>query len=131
MSINCARCDGAGTGTIDALPQGWELHTSGAMGTRYAICAGCVDSADGKSIRAASGTSAADDRLRLFIERVERLEEEKRGISDDIRDVYSEAKSVGYDATMMREVVRLRRMSPHDRAERDAILDTYRAAMGL
>jgi uncharacterized protein (UPF0335 family) len=74
---------------------------------------------------------ATDDRLRLLIERVERLEEEKKGISDDIRDVYAEAKAVGYDAKIMREVVRLRRMNPDDRAERDAILDTDRAALGM
>jgi uncharacterized protein (UPF0335 family) len=74
---------------------------------------------------------ATDDRLRLLIERVERLEEEKKGIADDIRDVYAEAKAVGYDAKIMREVIKLRRMSPDDRAERDAILDTYRAALGM
>jgi uncharacterized protein (UPF0335 family) len=74
---------------------------------------------------------ATDDRLRLLIERVERLEEEKRGISDDIRDVYAEAKAVGYDARIMREVVKLRKMQPDDRAERDAVLETYRAALGI
>ena len=75
--------------------------------------------------------TATDDRLRLLIERVERLEEEKKGIADDIRDTYAEAKAVGYDAKIMREVVKLRKMSPDDRAERDAILDTYKAALGL
>lgn len=72
-----------------------------------------------------------DDRLRLLIERVERLEEEKKGISDDIRDVYNEAKAVGYDVKIMRAIVRLRRMRPDDRREMDAVLDTYRAALGL
>jgi uncharacterized protein (UPF0335 family) len=76
-------------------------------------------------------SNATDDRLRLLIERVERLEEEKKGIADDIRDVYAEAKAVGYDAKIMREVVRLRKMNPDDRAERDAILDAYRCALGL
>jgi len=74
---------------------------------------------------------ATDDRLRLLIERVERLEEEKKGIAEDIRDVYAEAKAVGYDTKIMREVIRLRKMSPDDRAERDAILDTYRCALGM
>lgn len=74
---------------------------------------------------------ATDDRLRLLIERVERLEEEKKGISDDIRDVYAEAKAVGYDAKIMRQIVRLRKMSHDDRAEMEAILDTYKAALGL
>src|SRR6187399_1950569 len=74
---------------------------------------------------------ATDDRLRLLIERVERLEEEKKGIADDIRDVYAEAKAVGYDSKIMRQIVRLRKMRPDDRAEMEAILDTYKAALGL
>ncbi len=73
----------------------------------------------------------SDDRLRLLIERVERLEEEKKGIGDDIKDVYSEAKAVGYDAKIMRQIVRLRKMKPDDRAEMEAILDLYKAALGL
>lgn len=73
----------------------------------------------------------ADDRLRLLIERVERLEEEKKGIADDIRDVYAEAKAVGYDAKIMRQLVRLRKMKPDDRAEMEAVLDTYKAALGM
>lgn len=76
-------------------------------------------------------SQATDDRLRLLVERVERLEEEKKGIADDIRDVYAEAKAVGYDTKIMREVIRLRKMRPDDRAERDAILDTYRCALGI
>ena len=74
---------------------------------------------------------ATDDRLRLLIERIERLEEEKKGIADDIRDVYSEAKAVGYDAKIMRQIVRLRKMKPDDRAEMETILDTYKTALGL
>ncbi|MXP10624.1 DUF2312 domain-containing protein [Pseudoblastomonas halimionae] len=72
-----------------------------------------------------------DDRLRLLIERIERLEEEKKGIADDIRDVYAEAKAVGYDTKIMRQIVRLRKMSPDDRAEMETILDTYKAALGI
>jgi len=75
--------------------------------------------------------SIAADELRLLIERIERLEEEKKGIADDVRDVYSEAKSRGYDAKIMRQIVRLRKMETHDRQEMDAILDTYRAALNL
>lgn len=74
---------------------------------------------------------ASDERLRLLIERVERLEDEKKGIADDIKDVYAEAKAVGYDAKIMRQVVRLRKMNPDDRAEQEAILATYKAALGL
>ena len=74
---------------------------------------------------------ATDDRLRLLIERVERLEEEKKGIADDIRDTYAEAKAVGYDAKIMRQIVRLRKMPPDDRREMETILDLYKAALGL
>ena len=73
---------------------------------------------------------ATDDRLRLLIERIERLEEEKKGIADDIRDVYAEAKAVGYDPKIMRQVVRLRKMKPDDRNEMEMVLDTYKAALG-
>ena len=75
--------------------------------------------------------NATDDRLRLLIERIERLEEEKKGIADDIRDVYAEAKAVGYDVKIMRQIVRLRKMTPDDRAEMEMVLDTYKAALGL
>ena len=73
----------------------------------------------------------ADDRLRLLIERIERLEEEKQGIADDVKDVYLEAKSVGYDAKIMRQIVRLRKMAPDDRREMETILDLYKRALGL
>lgn len=73
----------------------------------------------------------AADQLRLFIERIERLEEEKRGIAEDIKGVYSEAKANGYDAKVMRDIVRLRRMEAHDRQEWEAVLDTYKSALGL
>jgi uncharacterized protein (UPF0335 family) len=78
----------------------------------------------------AEGTVAADQ-LRLFIERIERLEEEKKGIADDIRDVYSEAKANGYDTKTMRAIVRLRKLEKHTRDEMDALLETYRNALGL
>ena len=78
----------------------------------------------------AEGTVAADQ-LRLFIERIERLEEEKKAMADDIRDVYSEAKASGYDTKTMRTIVRLRKMETHTRQEMDALLDTYRSALGL
>lgn len=72
-----------------------------------------------------------NDQLLLFIERVERLEEEKKGILDDIRDVYAEAKGNGYQTKIMRQIVRLRKMETHDRQEMDALLDAYRLAVGL
>ena len=73
----------------------------------------------------------AGDRLRSFIERVERLEEEKDGIAADIREVYSEAKGVGFDAKIMRQVVRLRKMTDADRRQHEMILDTYMHALGM
>lgn len=78
-----------------------------------------------------SGGSVAADQLRLYIERVERLEEEKKGVADDIKDVYVEAKANGYDPKIMRMTVRLRRMETHQRQEQQAILDTYCAALGI
>ncbi len=75
--------------------------------------------------------NVAADQLRQFIERVERLEEEKKGISEDITDVYLEAKANGYDGKIMRQIVRLRKMQPHDRQEMEAILQTYLAALGM
>jgi uncharacterized protein (UPF0335 family) len=77
------------------------------------------------------GHNSGDDRLRLLIERIERLEEEKKGIADDIRDVYMEGKAVGYDTKAMREIYRLRKMKPEDRVEREMILETYKKALGL
>ena len=73
----------------------------------------------------------ADDRLRLLIERIERLEEEKKGISGDIKDVYAEGKAVGYDPKMMRLLKKLRAMKPEDRAEQEALLEAYKAALGM
>jgi len=78
-----------------------------------------------------SDGNVAADQLRLFIERIERLEEEKKGIADDVKDVYAEAKANGYDTKTMRSIVRLRRMEKHVRDEMDALLDTYRNALGI
>ena len=75
--------------------------------------------------------TTTDQRLRLLIERVERLEAEKKGIADDIRDVYAEAKATGYDAKIMRQIVRLRKMEANDRREMEMVLETYKAALGL
>ena len=71
------------------------------------------------------------EQLKLFIERIETLEEEKRGLADDIKDVYAEAKANGYDVKTMRAIVRLRKMDANARAEMEALLDTYRAALNV
>jgi uncharacterized protein (UPF0335 family) len=73
----------------------------------------------------------AGARLRSIIERVERLEEEKAALAEDIREVYSEAKGNGYDVKILRQIVRLRKMDSGDRQEQEAILDTYKAALGM
>jgi len=74
---------------------------------------------------------SSDDRLRLLIERIERLEEEKKGISDDIKDVYNEAKAVGYDVKIMRALIRLRKLKPDDRREMQHLIDAYSASLGM
>lgn len=74
---------------------------------------------------------STDERLRLLVERRERLEEEKKGIADDIRDVMAEAKAVGYDTKIITMIIRLRKMKPDERAEQETILDTYKAALGM
>jgi uncharacterized protein (UPF0335 family) len=75
--------------------------------------------------------SISAEQLRLFIERIERLEEEKKGIADDVKDVYGEAKSTGFDTKTMRGIVKLRKLEKHHRDEADALMETYRAALGL
>jgi uncharacterized protein (UPF0335 family) len=75
--------------------------------------------------------AAHNQRLRLFIERWERLEEEKKGISDDQKDVMAEAKATGYDTKIMRHMIKLRKMETHTRQEWDALVETYRTELGL
>ena len=71
------------------------------------------------------------EQLRLFIERIETLEEEKKGIADDIKDVYAEAKGTGFDTKTMKAIVRLRKMEKAARQEAEALLDIYKTALGL
>jgi uncharacterized protein (UPF0335 family) len=73
----------------------------------------------------------ARDQLRSIVERIERLEEEKKAIADDIRDVYGEAKSNGFDTKVLRQVVKLRKQDKAERQEQEAILDTYLLALGM
>ncbi|MGJ8527992.1 DUF2312 domain-containing protein [Maritalea sp.] len=76
-------------------------------------------------------STVAREQLRAFVERIERLEEEKKSISEDIRDVYAEAKGNGYDVKVLREVVKLRKQESHERQEHEAILDLYKHALGM
>ena len=77
------------------------------------------------------GSGAGAEQLTKFIERIERLEEEKRALMADIKDVYAEAKATGFEPKIMRQVVRLRAMDRDLLSEQDALLDTYRDALGL
>jgi uncharacterized protein (UPF0335 family) len=77
------------------------------------------------------GHNSAGDQLKLLVERIEALEEEKKGLAEDIRDIYTEAKARGYVPKILREIVRIRKMSKEDRDEHFAILDTYASAIGL
>jgi len=73
----------------------------------------------------------AGERLKSFIECIERLEEEKRALSADIKEVYSEAKGAGFDVKTIRELIKIRRMDEDDLDEREALLDTYMRALGM
>ena len=73
----------------------------------------------------------AAERLKSFIERIERLEEEKRALAADIKEVYSEAKGAGFDVKTIRELIKIRRMDEEDLDEREALLDTYKRALGM
>lgn len=73
----------------------------------------------------------AADRLKSFVERIERLEEEKKGLADDIRDIYAEAKGSGFDVKVLRQLIRLRKMETHDRNEMEEVLNLYMRALGM
>ena len=73
----------------------------------------------------------AGDRLRSFIERIERLEEERKALSNDIKEVYAEAKGTGFDTKIMRQVIRLRKMDKDDLDEQEALIDIYKRALGM
>lgn len=73
----------------------------------------------------------AADQLRAFVERIERLEEEKAALTNDVREVYAEAKSSGFDPKILRQIVRLRKMDRNDYQEQEALLDLYKAALGM
>jgi uncharacterized protein (UPF0335 family) len=75
--------------------------------------------------------TVAADRLKSFVERIEKLEEERKAIGGDIRDVFSEAKGTGFDVKTMKQVIRLRKMDAADREEQDSLLDVYKQALGM
>jgi uncharacterized protein (UPF0335 family) len=73
----------------------------------------------------------AGDRLKSFVERIERLEEEKKALANDIKEVYAEAKGTGFDIKIMRQIIRMRRMDKDDLDEQETLLDVYRRALGM
>ena len=73
----------------------------------------------------------AADRLRSLVERIERLEEERKALGSDIRDIYAEAKSAGFDIKVLRQLIRLRKQEPADVEEQETLLDVYRRALGM
>ncbi len=75
--------------------------------------------------------NVAQDQLKSFVERIERLEEEKKTIADDIKDVYAEAKGNGFDTKVLRKVIQLRKQDQNERAEQDAVLELYMQALGM
>jgi uncharacterized protein (UPF0335 family) len=83
------------------------------------------------AVKEAPATRFAKDQLKAIIERIERLEEEKKTISDDIRDVYAESKGNGFDVKALRAIVRLRKQDPDERQEQETILETYMQALGM
>jgi len=79
----------------------------------------------------AGAGGVAGERLKSFIERIERLEEEKKALADDIRDVYAEAKGNGFEVKVMRQIVKIRKMDKDDLDEQEALLETYMRALGM
>lgn len=79
----------------------------------------------------ASANTIAGDQLRAFIERIERLEEEKKTIADDIKEVFAEAKGTGFDTKVMRTIIRLRKKDRAEREEEESMLDLYMTALGM
>lgn len=93
-----------------------------------------ANTSDGQPRPNSGGTDAhgvARDQLRSFVERIERLEEEKKTVADDIKDVYGEAKSMGFDVKQLRKVIQIRKVDKDERMEQEAILETYLAALGM
>ncbi|MEO4000777.1 DUF2312 domain-containing protein [Mesorhizobium sp. CAU 1732] len=84
-----------------------------------------------EDITADSAQTVASGQLRAFIERIERLEEEKQTIADDIKEVFAEAKGTGFDTKAIRTIIRLRKKDQAEREEEEAILDLYMAALGM
>ena len=84
-----------------------------------------------EAVNEAPATKFAKDQLKSIIERIERLEEEKKAISEDIKDVYAESKGNGFDVKALRTIIRMRKQDPNERQEEESILETYMSALGM
>lgn len=124
-----AACELSGIGPGEA-----ELHerdiASGELELPHVRAPARESDTSTKERKMAEGTVAGDE-LRLLIERVERLEEERKGLADDIGDVFKEAKARGFDKPTMKRIIKLRKMEPHHRREAEALIDTYMSALGM
>jgi uncharacterized protein (UPF0335 family) len=91
-----------------------------------------LDATTGENTEDSAATgNIAGDRLRSLIERIERLEEERKALSSDIKDIFAEAKSAGFDVKVMRALIRIRKQEPADVEEQETLLDVYRRALGM
>lgn len=104
----------------------------GAIGVvEGGFAAGQRDMADEPGQDGARWHNIAAERLRSLVERIERLEEERKTLGSDIKDIYAEAKSAGFDVKVMRQLIRLRKQEPAEVAEQETLLDVYRRALGM
>jgi uncharacterized protein (UPF0335 family) len=90
-----------------------------------------LELAEKKTEESAQSGNIAADRLRSLIERIERLEEERKALSSDIKDIYAESKSAGFDVKVMRQLIRIRKQEPSEVEEQETLLDVYRRALGM
>jgi uncharacterized protein (UPF0335 family) len=111
----------AAAGTVAKQAAGMKIQTDNRQ----------VEAFSDRQTGAADAHGLARDQLRAFVERIERLEEEKKEIADDIKDIYGEAKSMGYDTKVLRKVISIRKQDKDERMEQEAILDTYLHALGM
>lgn len=123
--------------TADAVPMILTAVPDGSGGTRHEWRPAPAEKPKGRKKQRhvpdpiAANPESAAQQLKLFVERLERLEEEKQGIADDIRDVKAEAKAVGFDVKAMTAIVALRKLHPDIRHEAEAILETYKCSLGI
>ena len=121
-----------GTALLRVIPECGAWKACGALLTpQPSVHSGVFDGHLAAAVQEEPATKFAKDQLKAIIERIERLEEEKKTISDDIRDVYAEAKGNGYDVKALRTIVRMRKQDANERAEEETILETYMQALGM